>query len=61
MKSSGMQTKEDENVAFCGSLWMQPWRPPFGLEAADLVQSILNDIAIQSEANPSWLDISAAL
>jgi hypothetical protein len=34
---------------------------PFGLEAADLVQSILNDIAIQSEANPSWLDTSAAL
>jgi hypothetical protein len=31
------------------------------LEPADLVGSILNQIAIHAEANPSWLDISAAL
>ena len=31
------------------------WKPPTSLD------SILNEIAIHAEANPNWLDISAAL
>ena len=31
------------------------------LEPADLIEPILDQIAIHAEANPNWLDISAAL
>ena len=32
-----------------------------GLEARTRLGSILNEIAMHAEANPNWLDLSAAL
>jgi hypothetical protein len=53
--------KEYWNVGFRGLSWMQLWRRPGGIGSRKPRWGLSDEIAIHAEANPNWLDISAAL